>query len=106
MFGVLGHRRSGNVDVCAAGALVGENHPDFFHHRLVFGFGGFEQAGCVVSVGQCHTAFTGGHGLDLVCIATFGCACHVGHHTFEPGFALFIAQAFDHGGKQRHVVGV
>ena len=106
VLGVFGHGRPGDVDVRAAGALVGEHHAHLLHGRALVRFVRLDQARHVVGVGQRHAAFARGHGLDLVGVAALGRARHVVHHALEPGLALGVAQALDHGGEQRQVVGV
>ena len=90
----------------APAGLVREHDANAFGDQLVFRRGRAQDAGDVVRVGQCHTALAAGHCLDLVGVAAFGRARHVGHHAFEESLGLGFPQVLGQCAKQRQVVRV
>ena len=101
-----GHRTTGDVHVRAPARLVREDHPHLFSDGAFFRVGRTHHAGQVVGVGHGDAALARGHAFDLVGVAAFGRARHVGHQSFEPVLGFGGAQMFDHRAEQAQVVGV
>ena len=103
---MFGDRTAGDIEVCAPTGLVGKHHTQAGHDGLILRLVRPHDAGQIVAVGYRYGAFARRHRPDLVGVAALGRTGHVIDQTFEPKLGFSFAKMFQHGAKQRQVVGV